>query len=74
MKKKIVEHNPFSIQMDTTFNIDQGKYKLVAFCYLDMPSNKTEIAAIALVASEGEGNFNFILNELRMLNERDEKL
>ena len=69
MKRKFIEHNPLSIQMDTTFNIEKGKYRLVAFCYLDVPSNKTEVAAFALVANEGEGNFNFILSELRALND-----
>ena len=59
MKKKFVEHNPFSIQMDTTFNIEEGKYKLVAFCYLDVTSDRTEVAAFALVSAEGEANLNF---------------
>ena len=53
MKRKFVQHNPFSIQMDTTFNIEEGKYKLVAFCYLDLTSDRTEVAAFALVAAEG---------------------
>lgn len=72
MKKKFVEHNPFSIQMDTTFNIEEGKYKLVAFCYLDLTCDRTEVAAFALVSAEGEGNFNFVLTELKGLNQRDD--
>lgn len=72
MKQKFKEHNPLSIQMDTTFNIEEGKYKLVAFCYLDMQSNKTEIAAFALIANESESNFYFILQELKSLNDRED--
>ena len=72
MKRKFVQHNPFSIQMDTTFNIEEGKYKLVAFCYLDLTSDRTEVAAFALVAAEGESNFNFVLSELKSLNERND--
>ena len=72
MKKKFVEHNPFSIQMDTTLIIAEGKYKLVAFCYLDLTSHKTEVAAFALMSAEGEGNFNFVLIELKRLNERND--
>ena len=52
MKKKFTECNPFVIQMDTTFNVEKGRYKLVAFCYLDSHSNKSEIAAFALIAQE----------------------
>ena len=58
--------------MDTTFNIEEGKYKLVAFCYLDLTSDRTEVAAFALVAAEGESNFNFVLTELKSLNERND--
>ena len=72
MKRKFVKNNPFCIQMDTTFNIEEGKYKLVAFCYLDLTSNRTEVAAFALVAAEGEGNFNFVLSELKSLNQRND--
>ena len=58
--------------MDTTFNIEEGKYKLVAFCYMDVTCDQTEVAAFALVASQGEGNFNFVLSELKLLNVRDD--
>ena len=71
MKKKFVQHNPFSIQMDTTFNIEEGKYKLLAFCYLDLTSDRTEVAAFTLVAAEGEANFRFVLSELKSSNERN---
>ena len=68
MKKKFAGVNPFSVQMDTTFNIEKAKYKLVAFCYLDVACNKTEVAALSIIANEGESNFNFILSELKALN------
>ena len=58
MKKEFIASSPNVIQMDTTFNIEKGRYKLVAFCYLNSRSNKTEIAAVALIANEGESNTN----------------
>ena len=68
MQKKFVDCNPFVIQMDTTFNVEKGRYKLVAFCYLDSHSNKTEISAIALIANESDCHFTFILSEFKKLN------
>ena len=68
MKRKFINSNPFSIQMDTTFNIDKGRYKLVALCYLDVHSNKSEIAAFALIAQESDPNFTFVLSEFKKLN------
>ena len=72
MKRKFIDSNPYVIQMDTTFNIEKGRYKLVAFCYLDSHSNKTEIGAFGLIASESESNFNFILSQFKALNNRND--
>ena len=72
MKRKFIDINPFSVQLDTTFNVEEGRYKLVAFCYLDVPCNKTEVAAIAFIAGEGEANFNFIFIEFKALNDRND--
>ena len=78
MKKKFVEHNPFSIHMDTTFNIEEGKYKLVAFCYLDLTedltSDRTEIAAFALVAAEGGRQFQLCPVSAKRIAERTDYL
>ena len=53
------------IQKDTTFNVEKGDDKLVAFCYLNSTSNKTEISPLALIVNEGEGNFNFLLSKFK---------
>ena len=72
MRKKFVESNPFVIQMDTTFSIEKGRYKLVAFCYLDLSSDKTEIAGFGLISSENDTNFNFVLSHFKLLNNKDD--
>ena len=61
MKKAVLAPCRNDVQMDTTCNVEKGRDKLVAFCYLN--SNKIEIAALALIANEGESNFSFVLSE-----------
>mgnify|MGYP001797378748 CR=1 FL=1 len=73
MRKKFVECNPYVIQMDTTFSIEKGRYKLVAFCYrLDLSSNKTENAGFRLISNERDNNFNFVLSNFKLLNSRED--
>jgi len=54
MKSALLASNPTVIQLDTSFGIDQAQYKLTAFCYLNPLTNKTEIGALALLATESE--------------------
>ena len=59
--------------MNTTFIIEKGCYNLAGFFfYQNSNSNKTEIAALALIANEGEINFNFVLSEIKKLKNRDD--
>ena len=51
------------IQMDTSFEIENARYKLAAMCYLDTASDKTEIAAYALMSDETAESFEFVLKE-----------
>ena len=55
--------NPNVIQMDTSFEIENARYKLAAMCYLDTASDKTEIAAYALMSDETAESFEFVLKE-----------
>ena len=70
-KKKFVDLDLLSIQLDTTFNIEEGRYKLVAFCYHDVQCNKTEVAALAIISAEEDKNFTFIFTEFKNLNDKD---
>ena len=72
MKGSLLRSDPPVVQMDTTFNIDQAQYKLSAFCYLNPFTDKTEVAALALVSTESEENFNFVLSCFRSIYPVDE--
>ena len=72
MKASLLKSDPPVIQMDTTFNIEKAQYKLTAFCYLNPLTDKTEVAALALVSTESEENFDFVLSCFRSLNPVDE--
>ena len=72
MKGSLLKSDPPVVQMDTTFNIDKAQYKLTAFCYLNPLTDKTEVAALALVSTESEENFDFVLSCFRSLNPVDE--
>ena len=62
MKSALLASNPTVIQLGTSFGIDKAQYKLTAFCYLNPLINKTEI--VALLETESEENFNFILGTI----------
>ena len=61
MKSAFRACNPTLIQLDTSFEFDQARYKVAAFCYLDTNSDKTEIAAFAMMSEESAKCFDFIL-------------
>ena len=60
-KSALLLSQPTVLQLDTSFGIDQAHYKLTAFCYLNPVTNKTEVAALALVSQESNENFDFVL-------------
>ena len=63
MKSAFKSSNPPLIQMDTSFEFESARYKVAAFCYLDTNSDKTEIAAFAMMSQETESCFKFVLEE-----------
>ena len=52
MKSAFRAANPTLIQLDTSFEFEKARYKVAAFCYLDPNSDKTEIAAYAMMSEE----------------------
>ena len=63
MKSAFRSSNPTLIQLDTSFEFDRSRYKVAAFCYLDTNSDKTEIAAFAMMSEESTKCFDFILQQ-----------
>ena len=59
MKAAYSSARPTVIQLDTSFNFEQARYKVAAFCYLDPNTNKTEIAAYAILNQETASAFEF---------------
>ena len=55
--------NPLLIQVDTLFDIDKARYKIAEFCYLNPPTNKTEICGAALLADESAKTLDFIFEK-----------
>ena len=43
MKSAMRSSDPTVVQMDTTFEVDKARYKLAAFCCLNIVTNKTEV-------------------------------
>ena len=60
MRDAFSSTNPPLIQVDTSFNVDKARYKIAAFCYLNLTTNKTEIAAIAYIADETASSLDFV--------------
>ena len=63
MKAAFRSSNPNLIQLDTSFDFDKARYKVAAFCYLDTNSDKSEIAAFAMMSEETKECFDFILGQ-----------
>ena len=59
--------DPPLIQLDTTFEIEAARYKVLACVYLNPTSNKSEIAFLALVCDETKPNIEFDLREFKRI-------
>ena len=72
MKAAFRAANPTLIQLDTSFEFEKARYKVAAFCYLDTNSNKTEIAAFAMMSEESSTCFEFVLNHFSRISVRQD--
>ena len=59
--------DPPLMQIDTPFDVDKARYKIAVFCYLNLTTNKTEIAAIAYTADETADSLGFIFKHFNYL-------
>ena len=66
-KSNIEQHKPKLFQLDTTFGTNRQKYKLAVFVYPCRQSNKTRVAAFALLADERQENIEFMLRQFHAL-------
>ena len=69
MKSAYSAARPTVVQLDTSFNFEQARYKVAAFCYLDPNTNKTEIAAYAILSQETASSFEFSLRNFSRLSD-----
>ena len=51
-KSAFVKSTPTVIQVDTSFGFDTARYEVLAFCYLNPRTKKSEIAAISFTSNE----------------------
>ena len=72
MKAAFRAANPTLIQLDTSFEFEKARYKVAAFCYLDTNSDKTEIAAFAMMSEESSTCFEFVLNHFSRISVRQD--
>ena len=56
---------PELLQIDTTFNLEQSRYKVCGFCFVDPETNTTQMAGMALLDAESHENFEFAFNALK---------
>ena len=71
MKDAFISSQPV-VQMDTTFEVEKGRQKLAAFCYMNPTTNKTEIAAVAFMSDESQDNSSFVLKKFKELSKKDD--
>ena len=74
MKNAYISSMPQVVQIDTTFEVDKGRYKLAAVCYLNPTTNKTEIAAVALMSDESQENYDFLLSKFKFLCRKEDMI
>ena len=71
MRNAFLSSEPLVVQMDTTFGVEKGRYKLAAFCYLNPTTNKTEIVALSMMLDETPENYDFALSKFKTLCRRE---
>ena len=71
MIRNLKKHQPQLIQLDTTFGTNKQRYKLGVFVYPCRLSNKTRVAAFALLADEREPNITFMVTNFKTIFEQE---
>ena len=67
MKSAFQSSDPPLIQLDTTFEIEESRYKLMAAVYLNPTTNKSEVAFMALLCDETNDTVEFALKKFKQI-------
>ena len=60
--------DPPVIQLDTTFEVEEARYKLMAAVYLNPTTNKSEVSFMALMCDETNETMNFALSRFKTIS------
>ena len=74
MKNAFASSNPPLVQLDTSFDIEKARYKLMAVVYLNPTTNRSEVAFMALLCDESKPNVQFALAAFKKLCLRQDLL
>ena len=74
MKSAFCEAQPPLVQIDTTFHVGKGCYKLVGIAYLDPKTDSTAWAGFGLMDCETNVNFHHIFSELKKQIKNEKQL
>ena len=65
MKKAYNGCRPDTIQIDTTFNLEESKYKCSGVLFLNPSTNKGELVSISFMVDETSDSLRFVLSAFR---------
>ena len=65
MKKAYNGCRPDTIQLDTTFNLEEAKYKCSGVLFLNPATNKGELVSISFIVDETSESLRFVLSAFR---------
>ena len=71
MKNAFRTSDPPLVQLDTTFEIEAARYKVMAVVYLNPTTNKSELAFAAIICDETQANIEFALKAFKRICVRD---
>ena len=67
MLKAFQTSDPPLIQLDTTFELEEARYKLMAAVYLNPTTNKSEVAFMALMSDETNKTMEFAISSFKQI-------
>ena len=67
MMKAFHSSDPPLIQLDTTFELEEARYKLFAAVYLNPVTNKSEVAFMSLMCDETNQTMEFAISRLKQI-------
>ena len=71
MRDNLSVAKPRCVLLDTTFDTNSNKYKLIVLAYRCVWTSKTRVASMGLLQTESEGNVRSFLESFRKLHAPD---